>query len=141
MPGLATNPTQSVGLPRGDLPWLAAGSESALSESEPSEVVGTVVCARDAGENRILMSPSDFSKRCALVDDMLEQRIVVEEIDRARVCAQTAFQVADHASQTGLGKRIEEIEDRRIGRERECGRVRPYGFQRKAPARLAVITV
>src|SRR5712671_6310703 len=91
------------------------------------------------GINCVLMCSTDLAERSALAQDRFELRIVVEHIRYSRMVTQTLLQIRDRASQSRLGKWIEEIKHHGLGREGEFSRIAANRFQGEALLRCASV--
>ena len=95
--------------------------------------------SNDCCVERILMCPADLLQECAVMEDPLLRRIVVEHIHSSRMIRQTLLQVRQHSPQTRLREGIEQIEHDWIGREVKAGCVGTDRLQRRALLRFAVV--
>jgi hypothetical protein len=120
--------------PRVPPPDPASPDSDAYTAVSPpaSSPVRTLKCGFSCGIDRVLLRPADPDKDCALAEQVPEQRIVIEHVQRTRIRRQALFEAGDKASQARLRQWIEEIEYEWLSGKNKLASVRADRFDLRA---------
>ena len=85
------------------------------------------------------MRPGDLSQLPIRAQHVLQQRVVIEHIDRSGMIAQRLFQISQYFTHTRFRERIEEKNHKRIVGQGESGRVGADRLERETFLRVASV--